>query len=226
MYSNSKHISHCGVITNCVSDHFPTYIVRKKAKAVHRLTTFSCRKLKHFDVDFYSNRLLEIDWRLFYNSTNPNEAWSLLYKNVLLVLDKYYPMVNFRNVRVKSEWICQEIYEQMLRRDEAYSQARITHLQSDWNNAHRLRNLINYLCKTAKNEYIKKKLSDNRLNPRKIWADLKILWGNSKEKESEPIRLFSDTSGHAVHVQKTADHFNGYFSSIAEQLQSSIPPPE
>lgn len=56
----------------------------------------------------------------------------------------------------------------MVRRDDAYSQARISQLKSDWDTAHRLRNLVNYLFKTAKNEFIKKKLSDNRLNPRKF----------------------------------------------------------
>lgn len=109
IYSNSKHVSLSGTVTNCISDHFPTFIIRKKAKTLHTFTTFSCRKLKHFDHNFYSNRLLELDWRLFYDCHDPNVAWKILHEQILLVLDRYYPIVTFKNVRVKSEWICQDI---------------------------------------------------------------------------------------------------------------------
>lgn len=127
--------------------------------------------------------------RLFYDSRDPNDAWKIQYDQIILILDKYYPIITFKNVRIKSEWICQDIFEEMIRRDDAYSHARDTNLQSDWDEAHKLRNRVNYLCRSAKNEFIKKKLSDNRLNPRKFWAELKTLWGNNKEKRSEPIRL-------------------------------------
>lgn len=34
IYSNSKYISLSGIVTNCTSDHFPTFVVRKKTKSL------------------------------------------------------------------------------------------------------------------------------------------------------------------------------------------------
>lgn len=62
-YTNSRNIMMSGTINCNISDHLPTFIIRKQPKINHSFTTFTCRKLKHFDNDFFRNRLEELDWR-------------------------------------------------------------------------------------------------------------------------------------------------------------------
>lgn len=105
IYTNSNLITHSGVLACNVSDHMPCFIVRKKIRDPYYTTSFKCRKIKHFDYSFYRNRLEELDWRPLYNCTDPNIAWDLFYNNVLSILDEYYPITEFNNVKVKSPWI-------------------------------------------------------------------------------------------------------------------------
>lgn len=79
IFSNSHLISRSGTININTSDHFPCYIIRKKAKIMHTVTTFTCRKLKHFQHSFFKDRLEELDWRQYYTCTDPNLAWDILY---------------------------------------------------------------------------------------------------------------------------------------------------
>lgn len=92
IYTNSHLLSGSGTLNINVSDHYPCYIIRKKTKIPHLTTTFKCRKLKHFDHSFFKNRLLELDWRPFYEITDPDSAWELLYNMLVQVIDIYYPL--------------------------------------------------------------------------------------------------------------------------------------
>lgn len=65
IYSNSNIIADSGKICSNMSDRYPCYIVRKKAKMVTTHTTFTCHKLKFLENQFYENRLNECDWVTF-----------------------------------------------------------------------------------------------------------------------------------------------------------------
>lgn len=96
IYSNSSIISCSGTLNINTSDHYPCFVVRKKPKPPLTLTTFTCRKLKHFNYAYYRERLEELNWRPFYNSFDPIIPWDLFYKMVLEVVDKHYPLVTFK----------------------------------------------------------------------------------------------------------------------------------
>lgn len=147
---------------------------------------------------------------------------------ILDVLDLHYPLVTFKDVKVKSEWITQDIFELMTQRDDAYTKARQSKREADWTSAHTLRNKVNSLCKNAKNEFTRDKLEKNKLNPRKFWQDLKILWGSSKSKSTEEIILKSNppldpNQNEAINNTTTtpasvASQFNQFFTSVAKNI--------
>lgn len=55
LYTNSRNIALSGTINSNISDHLPIFIIRKKPKITYKSTTFTCRKLKYFDFNFYKN---------------------------------------------------------------------------------------------------------------------------------------------------------------------------
>lgn len=95
-------------------------MIRKKTNEPHFKTSFKCRKVKHFDYTFYRDRLEEINWRPLYDCTNPNEAWDIFYRNVLEILDKYYPIIEYNNIKVKAAWINNELFELIKEKEEAF----------------------------------------------------------------------------------------------------------
>lgn len=58
IYTKSNIIQKSGILNLNISDHLPIYAVRKKAKIITKLVSFSCRKLKYFNEDNYKEKLL------------------------------------------------------------------------------------------------------------------------------------------------------------------------
>lgn len=132
IYTNSEHIKDAGVLNINVSDHLPPFTIRKKQKWEHELTTFTCRKLKYFNAEFYKEKLLEKSWDELYDTPDPNTAWTILINHIRQVLDKYYPEKTYKNVPTKAKWISNEIFKQMKYRDKLFKKAKLMHDPEVW----------------------------------------------------------------------------------------------
>lgn len=190
IYSNSSTISFSGTIAFNLSDHSPCIIVRKKLHTPQFTTTFKCRKIKHFDYSFYSNRLFELDWEPIYHFADPNLAWNFFHKNVIDNLDKYYPITEFKNVKTRSPWINNELYELIKSKEEAYANAKSSNLEADWKEAHKLRNSVHQKCRNVKNSDTKTNIENNKYNPKKFWMNLNTLWGSPSPGSGQRLELY------------------------------------
>lgn len=90
------------------------------------MTASNSRKLKHFEYSFFRNRLEELDWRPYYEITEPDVARELLYRMLIEVIDRYYPFTTFKNVPVRAAWLNSDLFEFMVRHDDAFATARST----------------------------------------------------------------------------------------------------
>lgn len=224
IYTNSSYIKNSGTINLNISDHVPIYIIRKKMKETKLLTSFTCRKLKYFDIEVLKEKLLEYNWTELYNSTDPNIGWTILITHIRNILDQLYPLKEYKNVRVKASWLNSEIFEIMKLRDESYMIARTTHLEDDWKKAKEYRNTVNSLCKTAKKEFIKNKIDKNTSNPSKFWKEINKLWGSKKTSNDNTIILKDENTNKLIDENNTADYLNKYFSMVGDRLQQQIAP--
>lgn len=68
------------------------------------------------------------------------------------VLDKYFPVVVYKNVKNRAVWITSDLYEIML---QAFNKAILSKDDNDWIGATSMRNKVVDLCKMAKSEYLK-----------------------------------------------------------------------
>lgn len=226
IYTNSHLVSKAGTLPIYSSDHYPCYIIRKKPKTPVIMTSFVCRKLKHFDNEFFRNRLEEIDWRPYYESSDPNVAWDVLLRNILTVLDSHYPEIEHKNVPSRAKWLSSEIFELILKRDNAFELARLSNDPKDWETAKKLRNKVVDVCCCAKNEFTRVSLEENKLNPKKFWAKINSIWGDpKKKKDSNEYCILRDpntqTDGSKL---DTPNIFNNFFCTVAPKLQSKITP--
>lgn len=200
-----------------------TLLYRKKTCNFHYTTSFKCRKLKHFETAFYSNRLLEIDWEPIYDFSDPNDAWNFFYRNIITILDKYYPIVEYKHVKIRSPWINSELYELMKEKEEAYKTAKLTKSSEDWAKAHKLRNLVNQQCKNAKDQYTLDNLENNKFNPKIFWSNLNSLWGSDKTGSQSDIILNDPYTNTETRKDESCSTFNTCFSKIASKIQQDIP---
>ena len=80
-----------------MSDHFPIMIkldINKKAKIPSKLKIIFCRDIDRIVTSELKDALEEQDWFSLYDMTDPNEAVSVIVKNVVAALDKVAPPSN------------------------------------------------------------------------------------------------------------------------------------
>lgn len=68
---------------------------------------------EYFNRDDYKLKLEAKDWNDLYNAEDPSAAWSLLIFHTRRILDRYYPMKQYKNVPAKAKWISNELFEMM-----------------------------------------------------------------------------------------------------------------
>lgn len=94
-----------------------------------------------------------------------------MYKFILKILDNMSPFKTFTNVPARSDRMTSEIFERLENRDQKFKIARKTKDKKYWENAKKLKNEINEVCKYAKGDFIRAKLNENGPNPQKILAN-------------------------------------------------------
>lgn len=82
------------------------------------------------------------------------------------------PFKTFRDMPSRSEWLMADILERLDLQDPKFKIARSIQDNKDWENAKKMKNEINIDCENAKNELIKSKLNEYKLNPMKFWEVL------------------------------------------------------
>ena len=66
-----------------LSDHEMVYVTRKHVKNIKHPSSFIGRSYVNYNEDLFVQALLNSDWEMFYNSANPNDAWSTM-KTIIL----------------------------------------------------------------------------------------------------------------------------------------------
>lgn len=105
----------------------------------------------------------------------------------------------------------------MHERYRRYKKAARTKEPEDWLLAKQSRNLVNNMCKRAKEEYVKMKLEEDKGDPRKFWSHLKPLFNDEDSKSTAKIELEEASDS----VPNT---FNKFFTSIGMKIQKNIKP--
>ena len=111
------------MLEDALSDHFPIMIkldINKKAKITSKLKIIFCRDIDRIVTSELEDALQEYDWSTLYNMSDPNEAVSLIVKNVEAALDKVAPLkpITFRPDKPKLS-LRQDTLDAMSLRDAA-----------------------------------------------------------------------------------------------------------
>lgn len=117
--SNSPHVYSSGVVEYNLSDHLMTYCVSKmlrndKGIDKHKIKV---RSFKNYDLALLRESLVYYNWGKNYATTDVDEAWEILYSQMLANADYYAPFMN-HYVRINQpEWFTAAILEASIERD-------------------------------------------------------------------------------------------------------------
>jgi exonuclease III len=155
--SNSESAS-AVVLEDALSDHFPIMVgldINKKAKMTSKLKTIFRRDIARIVTSELEDALQEQNWSSLYKMSDPNEAVTLIVRNVEAALDKVAPLkpVTFRPDKPKLS-LRQDTLDAMSLRDAARKSGNRSNFKA-------LRNKVTRLVKRDKINSVLTRLKKN-----------------------------------------------------------------
>lgn len=224
LVSNKDKVFQSGVLPFGISDHSVTFCSRKTPKHVFNShNTVKIRSLKGYSLETFLSKLRNINWFKCINCEQVNESWSIFKHEFMSVMDEVAPIKEVRLKQSTEHWFNSEIVDSISKRDIAYRKYTKYRTSEYFNEYTKLRNLVQRQVKTAKCEYVKDVISENKSQIKKLWKAIKDLGmlGKSKAQNCN-IGLKADEE---VNFDKefVANKFNSFFCNIASKLVSQLP---
>ena len=210
--TNSKFIQSSGTLEHFISDHQPIYLVHKKAKDTRPTAQFRGRSYRNFDPESFKTKLAEADWTSFYDSTNVDEAWTLMQNLIVSILDQTCPIRTFHIKNYRPDWMTRELIEQIKDRDYFYKQAKKTGDTDMWNIAKHLRNITNSHIRQAKRDFVLNELKQNENNAKKFWKVIRSVIPSNKSSSNNEILL--KDGARKLDRTEVAHFINNYFINV------------
>lgn len=216
-----SHTKSSGIIMNNISDHFPTFLVKKKLHVKYTKTTFRGRSYRLFDECEFKLRLQNYNWGRFYAAFDIDTAWQEFYQCILDVSDDLCPVKTFHFKDKKPAWYHDELVELATNRDEFFRIGKSTKDESLLNLAREYRNQLKTGIKNARSEYFISQINENRSNPAKFWNCISELIPGGKGNKIERVKEHENAE--LCVPSETPNIINEFFTNIGPELDSQLP---
>ena len=210
-----------------ISDHLPSFLIIPIEKRQHKPTNKIQykRDTKNFSKDDFILDYLNIDWdsELQLEKNDASFSTDNFFTKMTEIIDKHMPLRKLSAKERKQTlkpWITPVILAKIDTKNKLYKKlikTKSIEIQSQFN---RIKNEITSLTRKSKEKYYKNYFEKHNKNLRKIWSGIKEII-NIKQKSSTLPSSLVDKDGILTNPKEIADHFNCYFSNIAENILKS-----
>ena len=219
--TNSKFINQSGTLEHFISDHQPIFIVHKKARDVRKTVKFKGRSYRNYDKELFKSELAKLDWDAFYQSTNPEQAWSFIRDGITSILDQMCPIRSFSIKNYRPDWMTKDLIELIKDRDYFYCKAKRLGDEDYWRIAKYLRNVANLRVRQAKRDFILEELKQNENNPKKFWKTIReVIPDKCLEKQD----ILLKDGNEEVEKGRVAQYINEFFINVGKVNGPQTPP--
>lgn len=222
MFSNVKHISYSGCIDFLVSDHFPTYIIKKRQKIIRVNGKVYSQSLKNMNWEQYRSKLLDIKWDDITTLDDINVMWSRLKVNLIRMVDDICPLKWMTITTYKPQWLTSKLTDLMEQRDRLFCIFRSgkKKLLDIYKKAVDKRREFNKQSKLARENFFREQLMLYRCDQSGFWRKVNELLG--RQTESEIDFVFKYGTDFLLGTTESVEEVNGYFALVKERVSSEI----
>mgnify|MGYP001795459600 FL=1 len=219
-----QNVSQSDIIDLALSDHQLIYLTRKinhKLYSGHNEVKF--KSLKNYSAEKFKQLLAAATFPDYEKFKNVDEAYCNFHEKLMDVINKIAPSKVSRIKNKTPDWFDLEISEKIKVKRKIFRKFKKSKLHSDKELYLTARNDVNRTIKRKKEAFVKEKLEQNINEPKALWKTLKSLGLPSKRSSMAKICL-KDKDKLIFDSKGIAEIFKDYFSSLAENLVSKLPP--
>ena len=222
IFTNMEYIQNSGTLDVSISDHLPTFIIKKKSKYQATNTIFQGRSYSKYNVEQFQHDIRNHElWESYWdrNNESPEKLWDIMLQVLHAVADVHCPLKQMKFRDDSPEWITRDMVYEISHKDYLYKLAKRTDAIIDWENFHRKKNEVKNLLRNAKEDFIKGKLEEYGNNPRKFWRMINEMSGIGKNKaKSNSCSKIIDEDGVIYENLEAAQFLNSYYVNVGPNL--------
>ena len=225
IFTNSILPDKCsGNLAVSISDHLPSFLIipmeNKKSNSQNKIQYK--RDTKNFSQDDFILDYLNIDWdsEMEIEKNDVNHSTEKFFSNMNNLIDKHMPLRKLSAKERKQKthpWITPAIIAKINRKNKLYKKFIKSKKREDQLQFNQIKNEITSLTRKSKKEYYKNYFNTHNKNLKKIWNGIKEII-NIKQKSSSSPSCLKDDDKILTDEKEIANHFNCYFSGIAENI--------
>ena len=213
-------VMHSGTLEVAISDHVPIFLSRKKKREHHTYKYKNVRSSLSYDKNTLKLLLLDDPrWEQFWKSSlDPNQLRALMLSVMKDCLEIIAPI---KRIKIRSDqpnWFDGELKCWIREKNVLYKIASTTKKPVDWDKFKNKKSEVRRLLQSKKQNFIIKKLEDNKDCPKKFWKEIQKNLFFGKLKTSVQHIAIKDNSGKLAVGTDAADPLNAYYSEIGPEL--------
>ena len=216
-----------GNLCSVISDHQflvePSSFMHNSSK--EKITK---RCFKKLDKKKFKSNLGKVNWKKHCNNPDPNVSMEHFLKIVHALLDRLAPFKSFNkkpNIYSSKPWITTGIAKSIKVKDNLYKKfSSETNLQKKAEYQKQFRTYRNYISiplRCSKDSYYNGRFEENKRNVKTVWKTVKELI-TMKQRNKLPLTTLQIDKKIETDAKEIANHFNGYFTSFAGELNRNI----
>ena len=168
--------------------------------------------------------LNDTDWSKCLESTCVDAAWHEFKETFMNIVNTIAPVKEVRLKQRTEPWMTCEILSNIRNRDKLLYSFRKSGDSSTYKEYCTVRNRVQREIKLAKSSYFSEQIEENQNDPKRLWRQLKNLGYSHKQKDSASVVLKIDGEM-CFEAKSIADHFNIFFTTVAQKLVEKLPTP-
>ena len=220
----------CGNLTVGISDHLPQFLFLDNSVTISSSENKFYRDWKNFDRENFILDFFDFDWTLAIDleREDPDYSFNVFFDKLTSLIDKHVPSKVMSKKQAKTNqkpWITKGIKTSIYFRNKLfnlYLRAKDPDVKAELHGKYKLyRNKIVNLLRHSKVNHYKTYFLSNIRNARNTWKGIRELINN---KKSFPPNLHLNIND-SLEDDKViiANHFNTYFTSVADNIRSNVP---
>ena len=215
IYANrSKNIVDVLVPNYALSDHLPTFVVRKYFKQSKQdkqgHSAIKYRNIKDIDEKAFKSTLANSPF-VFDDVNDSLATWEDIFSQAI---DQHVPIMHKRVRKVKQPR--RDILDQLSKRDTLLKKGRAYKTADTWARYHGARYQATNMIMRVKRKYFKTSFQNRNGNFKSIWKLIKSLGGDKPTRQQESLKVTEEE------IISTAADINLHFTTVANKAKQSL----
>ena len=110
IFGNAQYVHSYGTLCNVISDHYPVYICRKKPREHKTFMKSYGRTYGKYNKTLFQSLLQQYDWERYFNETDPNVLWEIIFDIITHQLSVMCPLKKIRITSNAPPWLTPHIF--------------------------------------------------------------------------------------------------------------------